>query len=285
MVDQRGPGGQLLSGMKKPVRASLQLTGFLALVLVASPQGCKGRTTRNSPGSATAMGSGGSNDATTGSGSSSAAGATGSTVVESCSGQACGTPCQGDPYDKDNSPGWCDGNGRCVQGSATDCPIPCITDADCPPVFVGQNHGQGGCDDPSFETLFQDKCLQHFCRWVSWPICPEGTGDASKYFHYDETATSCDDLLPQIEPLFEAANHCDPTLDPSLSCHDLLPGPCCAGYIDNPYTPEALDYFGRISQATDMGCDWQTCDASTCPPRIYTSQCESSGGKSQCSVE
>ena len=216
--------------------------------------------------------------------------------VTSCVGQPCGTRCIGDGTDP-NPPnpveGWCDNtlihtvNGDVIAGCRTPpeilCnEIPCSVDSDCLP-FVGQDHWPE-CNDPSILAAITPKCLQHFCRYVHWPICPEG-GDGSRFFHYDPNATTCEQLLPQIQTLAETVRACDPTRDAGShsSCYSSIEAPCCWFFVDDELSSTVLDYLGRISQADDLGCKWKTCSDSTCPPPAFDHvNCETVSGRPVC---
>jgi len=214
-----------------------------------------------------------------------------STVVNDCSGHSCGTPCVQPHCDarlNDCSNGWCDpqtaavdGLPVCNVGSPPTCPVPCSFDSDCP-ALIGQVPAPQ-CNDPTFGTGYMYKCLQRFCRDVHWPICPEG-GDASLYFHYDATATTCAQVVSQIPSLFERARACDLAEAGSrTSCSFQFEAPCCYFHVDDPFAPAVLDYRGRISQAEDMGCMWKTCADSTCPPPVFDHvNCETVSGRPVC---
>ncbi len=216
-------------------------------------------------------------------------------LVTSCVGQTCGTRCVVDPANctSDNCDvGWCDSTPVptvdgdfgvwCRIPPEIQCQVPCTDDSECPP-FVGQDHGPP-CNDRSIATSIMPKCLQHYCRYVHWPVCPEG-GDASRYLHYDPNATTCEQLLPQITTLAETIHTCDPTRDAGsgASCMFSVEAPCCWFLVDDGFAPPVLDYLGRVSQATDMGCKWKTCADSTCPGIFFDhTQCETRSDRPVC---
>jgi hypothetical protein len=216
--------------------------------------------------------------------------------VTSCVGQACGTRCIVDPTQctPDNcNVGWCDSTPVDEPDGSTSvwcrlppvaCKVPCSDDAECPP-FYGQDQG-AECKDPTFPSALRAKCLQHYCRYVHWPICPGG-GDASRYFHYDPSTTTCEQLLPQITTLAETIHTCTPGYDAGLhgSCFYILQAPCCWFAVDDLLAPTVLDYLGRVSQAEDLGCNWKTCPDSMCPlPGYDHTQCETTGDRPVCVV-
>ena len=226
---------------------------------------------------------GGQKSAAPSSSGSGSAGA-GGTFVTDCTGQLCGARCIVNPDCPDPSNGcvigWCE-NGRCNgAGGALRCNVACSADEDCPP-WTGQDV-MGLCADQMTHSMGTAKCLQGFCRYVHWPICPEG-GDASRYFHYDPAATTCEQILPQIPPLFQAAQACDPTrpTGSSASCSRVLEAPCCYFLVDDALSPAVLDYLGRVSQAQDMGCKWGTCPDASCP-FVLSGRCDSSSGQPVC---
>jgi hypothetical protein len=216
--------------------------------------------------------------------------------VTSCVGQTCGTRCILDPpncsFPDNCGVGWCDTTlvptldgdvlAGCRAPPEIGCNLPCADDSECPP-FVGQDHGPP-CNDRSISTGITPKCLQHYCRYVHWPICPEG-GDASKYLHYDPNATTCEQLLPQITTLAETIHTCDPSRDagPQATCMFPVQAPCCWFLVDDGWDATVLDYLGRTSQADDLGCKWKTCSDSTCPGIFLDhSQCETTSDRPVC---
>jgi hypothetical protein len=203
-------------------------------------------------------------------------------LISDCTGQRCGAPCIVNAGCPDPAAGcvtgWCD-NGRC-KGGSLDCNVACSADGDCPP-WIGQDV-MGLCADQMTHSMGTAKCLQGFCRYVHWPICPEG-GDASRYFHYDPDAKTCEQVLPQIQPLFRAAQACDPTRQPgsATSCSSVIEAPCCNSFVDSALSTAVLDYLGRVSQAQDMGCQWKTCPDASCP-FLTAAACDSSSGQPVC---